>query len=458
MAEDFPNGIGERSVHGLPNRIWPAHSLDAPSKRNRGIQSFFTLSNFWNLLGILALVWFSLYWNYAIKKWHVKSSPGTWFAPYQFVSLDFLHNYQAARFWINGGDPFRESFGDPIGRKLCYPPIVLVAFSWCALFPVGKAIGIWTITLAIFAAAGALAAWYSRRELALAPVPLFFALAAVVTCAPVGYAMERGNYDLLLVPYVLLAAWGLRRTGWLSDALVGYALGVAICLKVYPGLLLIIPLLMRRWRALGLTALVVAACLCFQAKNLPIFMANLNELAIAHNIEELPAASLVAHSIPYSWKAVWDGTRLGILARIPGSVAALGIVGGLLIWVSWSFKRSQQTRTLILPFALWIMAAATFIPKVSNDYNLVFLPMAMLAVWDRRDSVLVHVGLGFACLTLQPLPFAFSPSVAMGFKVLGLVCCARSLVNRTNEASATTTIIQVQTARQPSAREGVHVG
>ncbi len=408
---------------------------------------------FWNLVGLAALVWWALYWRYAILKWHVKGSPTTWYDPFAFLSLDFLHNFQAVNFWFAGGDPYRANFGDPIGRKLCYPPIVLVFFFWCKLLPVGKAIAVWTVALGAFATLGGVAAWGARRALGLSPVPVFFAVAAIVCSGPASYALERGNYDLLLVPYLLLAAWGLRRSGWRWDLLVGYALAAAICLKIYPGLLLAAPFALRRWRALGCTTAFVALLLSFQPHNLPIFEANLRELTTLHEVDTLPAAPPMIHSIPWGWKATWEGTRLGVLAKIPGPVAAGAIIGSLLAWVSLGLYRCRDPRAAILPFLLWTLAAATFVPKVANDYNLVFLPMAMLAVWDRRDPLPVHAGLALACLVLQPVGFAMSHSVIFGFKILGLMLTAYCLACRLRELREST-----PTDPADRATEGFHAG
>lgn len=388
-----------------------------------------------SLVALLVLVWWGGAWNRAVKKWKLKNSPVAWYDPYDFVSLDFLHNYQASRFWLSGHDPYREDFKDPIGRKLCYPPVVLACFAWCKLLPVQKAIAVWTLSLGCLAGLGAVAAWQTRRRLGLAPVPLLVTVAAVVTSAPVAFAMERGNYDLLVVPLILLMAWGLRRSGWRADGVIAAALGLAICLKVYPGLLGFALLALGRWRAAGLTAVAVAALLGFQAHNLPVFVQNLRALSDSmqvHGLNVLPAT----HSLTFTWKPLWFGSQLGVLTVIPGAVAAAAVVGGLLLWASWHVRRSADPGPLLVPYLLWTAAAATFVPRVSNDYNLVFLPMAALAVWDRRDSVPAHVALGFFCLVMQPVSFGLSTSVLFGFKVAGLVATAACLVSRARERAA----------------------
>jgi Glycosyltransferase family 87 len=388
-----------------------------------------------NIAGIVVLVWWVLFWNHSVKKWQVRNSPTTWYGPYEFIAVDFLHNYQASQFWLEGGNPYTHDFQDPLGRKLCYPPIVLVTFAWCKLLPVAKAIGVWTIALGLLACVGAFAAWRSRRELKLAPVPMLAAVAMIATCSPVAFAMERGNYDLMIVPLVLLSAWALRRRGWWADGVLGYAIGLAICLKVYPGLMLVAILALRRWRAIGFVAAFAAMFLAFQWQNMPIFLANLRELSATNAAEQAKwdAIPPATHSLANSWAPLWSQSKLQFLTRIPGTIMLALLVGGLLLWVGWHVVRCANPDRVVLPLLLWIMTAATFVPSVSNDYNLVWLPLAMLAAWDKRDPVFVHVGLGFACLYLQPIAFHISTSVLFGFKLAALVLVAQCVVNRLQE-------------------------
>lgn len=394
-----------------------------------------------SLASVVVLISWGQSWSRAVSKWKVKNSPATWYGPYEFMSVDFMHNYQAARFWVQGHDPYREDFQDPIGRKLCYPPVVVVCFAWCSLFAVKKAIAVWTLTLAGLAALGAVAAWRTRRELGLAPVPVLVAVAAVVTSAPVAYAMERGNYDLLIVPLLLAMTWGLRRTGWRADAVVGAALGLAVCLKVYPGLLGVVLLFLGRRRAVGLTVAATVAFLAVRFQDLPIFVQNLRDLAgQMHEHVHKNYVLAATHSITYTWQPLWLDSRLAFLAKVPGSAVAVGLVGSLLGWVGWHLRRCPRPDGVLLPVLLWVTAAATFVPRVANDYSLFFLPMAALAVWDRRDAVWVHVALGFLCVFTQPLAFGVSQSVVFGAKVVALVAVAAAIVQRIRERSAEPTV------------------
>ena len=64
-------------------------------------------------------------------------------------------------------------------------------------------------------------------------------------------------------------------------------------------------------------------------------------------------------------------------------------------------------------------SADTFLPPVSNDYNLFFLPVAALAVWDRRDPVVVHMLMGLLALWWQPLGLPLDGKLLLVIKVLG---------------------------------------
>ena len=87
--------------------------------------------------------------------------------------------------------------------------------------------------------------------------------------------------------------------------------------------------------------------------------------------------------------------------------------------------------------ASWVTAAvATFIPAVANDYNLVFLPLAAVAVWDRRDPVVVHLALAGLALWAQPVAFAIDPAVLLGLKVLSTLAVGASLAGRLGERAA----------------------
>ena len=271
-------------------------------------------------VGTVLLVWWASYWVRGVIDNRLGDSPLTWYSPYQFLGVDFLHNYRAARYSLFEGNPFREDFGDPIrdpkARKLVYPPIVLPCFYWCGLVGDERtAIVLWMAALMGFATAGGVAAWRARKRLGLTDVPLPLVLAAVLINGPVSFAVERGNYDLLIVPLILLAAYALNRKSMAWDAAAGACLALAVGLKAYPGVLVagLIPL--RRWRALVFTLAFGAAFISYRFDDLKVAVSNLRELADDHDPEKNLAVALpdpktrhplpATHSITASWYTLW---------------------------------------------------------------------------------------------------------------------------------------------------------
>jgi hypothetical protein len=349
---------------------------------------------------------------------------------YTFLGPDFQHNYYAARHWLNGGDPYDGHFGAPIEARFSYAPAVLPLFAWCDFFSAPVALRVWFVALASLVGMGAWASWRTRQQLGLAAVPFPLMLAAALLATPVLFALERGNYDLLVLGLILLAARALRGCSLPRDVVAGMAVALAIWIKVYPGLVLIGLVALGRYRALlccGLAALVIGL---LDVGHLAAFVANLQTLA--H--EGAPAAQGVIHDSVHSltgcWHMTWLVRQYPSLAAIPGAAVWACLALPLVAWVTLTVRRQPSNPALLYPFLAWLTAVATFLPTVSNDYNLGVLVLAALAVWDRRDPVLVHVLLGLLLLWWQPVRLTIGAEVLLIFKCLGVVAVGISLVER----------------------------
>ena len=88
---------------------------------------------------------------------------------------------------------------------------------------------------------------------------------------------------------------------------------------------------------------------------------------------------------------------------------------------------------MLFPYWLWLTAAGTFLPVGANDYNLFFLPLAALIVWDRRDPLWNHVLMVPMLLWWQPFQLPIHPGVILLCKLTGLYAAGCSLVNRARE-------------------------
>ena len=95
---------------------------------------------------------------------------------------------------------------------------------------------------------------------------------------------------------------------------------------------------------------------------------------------------------------------------------------------------------MALPYLLWLAAAATFGLPVSYDYNLIFLPLAAFAVWDRRDGVGGAILLLATAAWAQPFIFAEFPAridVLFFLKLISLIAVGMCIVRRASRSQPT---------------------
>ncbi len=349
-----------------------------------------------------------------------------WFGKYPAFGIDFLFNIdQPSRTWVQGGDPYAASQIYP------YPPLVHRIFSWTSLASPRYAMVVFDVILALCAVAGALYAWKTRTALAVNSIPLPCVLAAVLFSFPVVFAIERGNYDLLSVPIVIAALWFLDKASLPSQVVAGILLSLAPWLKVYPGLLAIGLLGLRKWWALlAFVASMLGIGLLFWHE-LPAFIeVTLKHINMAKGLVQMSGGDVYwpwQHAISLWWSVLWNDT---IFQDIPGEIIAMLLLLPLLYWVSINIYRCKDAQRLSYPLFIWILALATFVPVVSNDYSLVFLPMVLLALWDRHDPLIVHLMIAPLLLWWQPLDLHIDGLLLFVFKYFGLLAASYMLVLR----------------------------
>ena len=224
------------------------------------------------------------------------------------------------------------------------------------------------------------------------------------------FAVERGNVDLYALFFSLMAVWLMLRQSesvWLSAV----CLAVAINLKLYPAVLLVLIFWRYRWRAV-----------------LPVVVTNLVLLLIAGpanawhflvNVRSMQghpyywvgnhSAASYAHALRsiYSGLPSWLGSALLL---VPLALFAFTIV--VLVRRGWSDRGAVLAAAACVPLM-------SFVPAGSHDYKLVLLvlPLAVLAVavasMERASAVLwsvLFLVLGLTTIflarsTLLPLPF-----------------------------------------------------
>jgi hypothetical protein len=370
------------------------------------------------------------WWTKNLHRNRLLAAQHTQVPAWRFLALDFLNNYHGVRLWLAGGDPYHDPFPDPVGRKYYYPPTVLWLFVWCKYCTPRTATVICILAIIALGVFGVSVSCRARRLLGLKTVSFPLAVAAFFFTTPFLYALERGNYDLILVPLLLITVYGLKRPSMSGDLLAGSSLAFAVAIKLYPALLCVALLPLRRFRAILCSGLLLIALIACQYQGMMSFRQNIQEL-ISHHIP-IPETPMnpAAHSLSGDWLLFWTGTRFAWLGKIPGTVAALALLVPPVVWLGSRVQPSRRAPDLLYPYLLWTLAAATFVPYIANDYSLVFLPLAALAVWGERNSVRVQMGMTLMVLCLQPLNLAIGAKLLMVFKCLALTAVAAAVAER----------------------------
>jgi hypothetical protein len=380
----------------------------------------------------LVILW-GAWWVASVRQGRMVGGGLTWVPALPFLAGDFaVHLDHVGRVWAAGGDPYRGD--DWSCAQNLYPPLTSCLFGWTSLLSPPAALDAWLIALALLTGAGAWAAWRVRRDLGLRDVPPTIALAAVLYSTPALMAMERGQCDMLILPCLLGAAWLLQTGSRAAEIVAGSLLAVAAWVKYYPGLLGLGLLALRRRRALAGFVAAGAAIGLADVRGVRRSLENCRQAAAT--IDALRAGYFAwEHSIAAGWRAFWAGSRWWP-AKVPGPLAAVALLSPALIGVSLRIARSPRRDRLAYPYFLWLVAAATFVPVLSNDYNLVSLPMVALAVWDRRDPAIVHALLVLLLVWWQPLRLPIDATLLLSFKFAGLVAVGLSLAERAREPHA----------------------
>src|SRR5262249_43723131 len=161
----------------------------------------------------------------------------------------------------------------------------------------------------------------------------------VLSSSSLFFAIERGNCDLMVVPFLMGAAWALRKKSPGRDVCVGVCLALATGIKVYPGLTGLAVLALRRWRAAGWCLAAGPCAALVDSPHAPAFLDTLSAPPPKHSPAYHGVIYPTIHTLSGCWAPLWQGTRLDVLSRIPGTVAALGLLVPLCLWVSWHVAR-----------------------------------------------------------------------------------------------------------------------
>jgi hypothetical protein len=391
-------------------------------------------------VGLALLCLWSAWWVVNVRCDRLVGSEYTWLHALPSLSGDFTVSIDhVARVRHAGADPYRA---DWVCKRFPYPPFVIWLFAWVNLLTPGQSRVVWTALLALLLAAAGASAWLARRRAGLSAVPWSVVVAAFLCTGPVIFTMERGQCDALAIPLLfagscLLAAPG-RGPRPRAELLAGVCFGMAAWIKFYPGIAVLALVALGRWRAVAGFATSGLVIGMIDPQGVLAALANAHHAAPAVELKYPFQMIPGSHSLSAYWRPFWTGTPspLRALTFIPGTAAALALVLPFVLFVSRRVGRAARGADLAYPLALWLVAAGTFLPSAAADYNLIFLPLAMLAVWDRRDPLFIHILMGLALLGLQPLATPLSGRSIFAFKLAGLLATGLALMRRAFEDSS----------------------
>jgi hypothetical protein len=400
---------------------------------------------------VLLALW-GLWWVVSIRNDTLLFGRSTWALPMPWLGGDFRFNLDhIARVKALGLNPYRQR-NDLFCALAPYPPMVYRLFRWVSLFDPDTALRVWLGALVTTLAVGLVAVKAARRRLGLQPIPVALLTVLLVLSTPAVLVMERGQCDPLVIPAVIAGAALLNRRKQGPELAAGLLLGLTAWLKYYPGMTVFGLIALKRWRAAAVFVVVVASVGIVDRKDIQRSMAN--GAVLARQTQEASARYCfpTKHAIAESWPALWSGTRWHRVGRIPGPLVAAVLLLPAVISVSRRIARAGDPAPFLVPYMLWLVAAATFGMPYAIDYNLVPLALAALSVWDRRDRATVHVAMALLMLWWQPLALPIDGKALFLIKLGGLYAVGASLAARAGEREPVAEQINDATSQRPTGR------
>lgn len=326
--------------------------------------------------------------------------------------------------------------GDPFGRALVYPPLLLHSFAWLRDTPLETAMYRWTIvSCALLLGSLYLWKWLARPvRVATWQVAVFCGL--LLLQYPMVFLLERGGTD---VPPVLL--WTLAAATFAGGELMlsGVFAGLAAAFKLYPAipaLVIGIALLLRQpwsWRiwetpagrfGFGCLGTFLAVNACFGDESKVYFLAT------------LPAWSPVLSS-PFAYAHSIYAFAGAEHTLYPKCVLLLLTA----LWC-WSASRSIATRP-VGTFA-GVLAISTYFAGTTYDYNLVTTyPLLLWCFLEAcRSDRWATVALGLVAIAGDRLVFStnlfnyFNPPNHLALELAWLLVAAIDLARPNADETA----------------------
>jgi hypothetical protein len=287
------------------------------------------------------------------------------------------------------------------------------------IFPLAlRAIYVWMAAIAGIVSFAAWQSWRARNLIGLSPLPLFFILGATLISYPVMFQLERGNCDVLplLAVTILVCAFDMRNR-LCGDLVVAVCVVFAAGIKAYPGILLLGLVALRHYRA----AVFAAALMILKVVIMwPMLSSWLNIIRNSYKVD-IGRYCDYSHSLLMHWELIWRDLGLPSVARISALPVVVGLVLVVVLYVSWKVFQAKPSSTCTWPYLLWLLAMGTLVNTISMDYNLLYIPLAVLAVFDYRDRWWKIVLIAPLLLWLQPFYIGITGLPLLLIKVISVI-------------------------------------
>ena len=214
-----------------------------------------------------------------------------------------------------------------------------------------------------------------------APAPwptAWLGLGLVMSCDWVDYLFYIGQISQLIAFAYFLAWYSLRR-GW--DVRAGLAIGAACTMKAYPGVMLLLLLLGRRWRSLaaaGALYVVIATIMTirFGVASWSQYATQLNGVADQW-MASIQNQAIHGFVLRFFQPTCRPRGPMVPVATVISTVGAFALLAG----AAWLSRRAARTRERIdLPFALAAVLSVFTSNWAWEHYNVIYiLPIAIVA-------------------------------------------------------------------------------
>lgn len=313
------------------------------------------------------------------------------------IHTDFSNDYSSAQALRAGRSIY--------ARRNNHPPLTAFFFLPWSFLPYTSAFVLWScFSLALYLALIVLVGEALDIHLERHWQILLFGVALI--WYPFLAHMALGQFSLVLAACVIGGWWALRRQ---HEYGAGFLFGIATALKLFPGLLLVVLLVRRRWRALGVMVLTTLGGVLGPLLVVPwrevvrYFMEISPQNAAQYAV--FPVNSAISGVVS---RLFVSGPWVAPLVEMP-TLASFFIAGlslfvvALLIWHVWRLPATTWGTDIALAFACLAMLLISPITW-QHGFTLLILPLGLLLrTWMDLPARRLRL-LGLLAFTLLSLP------------------------------------------------------